>query len=311
MLLSLARLTMRGPWVAPGVIAACGLLALPFGPALFVSGGLVALVTLRQGAGPGLRVTVGALALMAAALLGLGQMPGVALASIAGMWLVVWQACLLLRARGAQGEALTLTAIAAAVYAAVMRMSVDDVDEFWSSRLGALSESIEAQGGTFLTAAQVELYGGMMHEASVIMLALMLGTMVLLGRYWQAGLYNPGGFRQEFTSVVMPGAALAAGAVVALGNVLVRLGGATPGLSADFMWLVLVTFAWQGLAVVHGRLMAGRSRVWGWVFYTVLGLFPLPALMLLAGLGVSDRFRDYRRLRDKRTQWQKDSTSQD
>jgi len=220
MLLRLARLTMRGPWIAILMVAVTGLLALPFGPALFVSGALVALVTLRQGPAGGLRVVAGAAALLGAGVLALSGRVGPAVLTIGVLWFAVWSAAGILRTGGRQGLAVSALGLWTAGYATAMRLGVADVDEFWTSRLRALNAGIEAQGGEFLTTAQLDLYGGMMHEASIAMLYLMLGSMLMLGRYWQAGLYNPGGFRTEFRTLSLPGGAWAAGALVALASML-------------------------------------------------------------------------------------------
>ena len=65
----LARAAMRGPVAASLIIAAFALLALVFAPALFVSGGLLSLVTLRHGALQGLKVVALASAVTAGAIL--------------------------------------------------------------------------------------------------------------------------------------------------------------------------------------------------------------------------------------------------
>jgi len=85
MLLRLARLTMRGPWIAILTVAVTGLLALPFGPALFVSGALVALVTLCQGPAGGFRVLAGAAGLLGAGVLGLSGRVGPAVWTIGAL----------------------------------------------------------------------------------------------------------------------------------------------------------------------------------------------------------------------------------
>jgi len=310
MLLRLARLTMRGPWIAILAIAVTGLLALPFGPALFISGALVALVTLRQGPVGGFRVLAGAAALLGAAVLGLSVRVGPAVWTIGGLWLAVWSASVVLRTAGRQGTAVLVLGIWTAGYATAMRLGVSDVDEFWTSRLRALNEGIEAQGGQFLTSQQLTLYGGMMHEASLAMLYVMLGSMLMLGRYWQAGLYNPGGFRSEFRALSLPTGAWAAGALVALASILGRLSGKPVGLLDDLLLLMLMVFSWQGLAVMHGRMLAGMHWLWAWGFYALFIALPQLVVLVLAGIGISDRYKDYRRLRVQVPQKPEDTSGQ-
>jgi len=310
MLLRLARLTMRGPWIAILMVAVTGLLALPFGPALFVSGALVALVTLRQGPAGGLRVVAGAAALLGAGVLALSGRVGPAVLTIGVLWFAVWSAAGILRTGGRQGLAVSALGLWTAGYATAMRLGVADVDEFWTSRLRALNAGIEAQGGEFLTTAQLDLYGGMMHEASIAMLYLMLGSMLMLGRYWQAGLYNPGGFRTEFRTLSLPGGAWAAGALVALASMLSRLAGKPVGVLEDLLLLAVMVFSWQGLAVMHARILAGMHWLWAWGFYSLFLALPQLVVLVLAGIGISDRYKDYRRLRVQVPQKPEDTTGQ-
>lgn len=310
MLLRLARLTMRGPWVAIVAVAVTGLLALPFGPALFVSGALVALVTLRQGAAGGFRVLAAACVLLGAGVLGLSGRVGPAVWTIGGLWLATWSAASVLRTGGQQGVAVLMLGVWTGFYATAMRLGVGDVDEFWTSRLRALNEGIEAQGGEFLTARQLELYGGMMHEASLAMLYLMLGAMLMLGRYWQAGLYNPGGFRTEFRALSLPTGVWAAGALVALASMVSRATGHPVGLLDDWLLLVLMVFGWQGLAIMHARVLAGMHGLWAWGFYALFVALPQMVVLVLAGIGISDRYKDYRRLRVQAPRKPEDTSGQ-
>jgi len=310
MLLRLARLTMRGPWIAILTVAVTGLLALPFGPALFVSGALVALVTLRQGPAGGFRVLAGAAGLLGAGVLGLSGRVGPAVWTIGALWLAVWSAAGLLRSAGRQGVAVSALGLWTAGYAIAMRLGVGDVDEFWTSRLRALNAGIEAQGGEFLTAAQLQLYGGMMHEASIAMLYLMLGAMLMLGRYWQSGLYNPGGFRTEFRALSLPAGTWAVGGLVALASMLSRLTGKSVGLLDDLLLLVVMVFSWQGLAVMHARVLAGMHWLWAWGLYALFIVLPQLVVLVLAGIGISDRYKDYRRLRVQVPQPPKDTSGQ-
>ena len=311
MLLRLARLTMRGPWAAILTIAVSGLLALPFGPALLVSGGLLALVSLRHGATGGLRVLVGAALVLGVCVFGLSGRLGPAVWTIAVLWLAVWSAATSLRVGGQQGSAVLILGVWTAAYATAMRAGVGDVDEFWTSRLRALNEGIEAQGGQFLTAQQLELYGGMMHEASLATLYLMLGAMLMLGRYWQAGLYNPGGFASEFRALSLPTGAWAVGALVALAGILGRALGHSVGVLDDWLLLVLMMFSWQGLAILHGRVLARTHGLWSWGFYALFVALPQLVVLVLAGVGISDRYKDYRRLRKEAPRKAEDTAGQD
>ena len=111
---------------------------------------------------------------------------------------------------------------------------------------------------------------------------------LLLARWWQATLYNPGGFRQEFHQLRLP--PLLVTGLIACG-VLVTLGG-----EAYYFWAVLfaVPLVVAGFALVHGAVaLKGWQRTPLVILY-VTWLFSgwVKALLLL--LVVIDSWWDFR-----------------
>lgn len=131
-----------------------------------------------------------------------------------------------------------------------------------------------------------QLYAGGLGAAHTVM---MLGSLVL-ARWWQSTLYNPGGFRQEFHQLrLSPGPALLIMAVLALG----------PQFGLDLVrWLplLLLPLAFAGLALVHGSVAKRElGGTWLFMFYmavVVLGPYVITLLVLLA---VVDSLVDIRR----------------
>ncbi len=116
---------------------------------------------------------------------------------------------------------------------------------------------------------------------------------LFLARWWQAMLYNPGGFGIEFRLLRLH-------KFVAYGGLLLMLpwwlGSASGGDWARSLGLVLASaFVLQGLAVVHGLLAGHRLRfaLLTALYVTVLLAMPYPA-MLLALLGMADTWVDVR-----------------
>lgn len=111
---------------------------------------------------------------------------------------------------------------------------------------------------------------------------------VVLGRWWQALLYNPGGFRSEFHALRLPVAA-----VVALVVGIVLLGSSGAWQSWSLILQVPLTIA--GVALVHA--MAARAGLGNGaltLFY-VLWVLLLPLRWLVQLLAVIDSFIDVRR----------------
>jgi len=117
----------------------------------------------------------------------------------------------------------------------------------------------------------------------------MLGIVLLcllLGRWWQAVLYNPGGFREEFHSLRLT--RWFAGLVLALvvGSMVTP-----PGIVSDLASVMGAVFLLQTLAVMHA-IAAMRGWHVGWLIgaYLILPLMLRPAALL----GLADSFVDFR-----------------
>ena len=295
-MLGIARFAMRGPLQAIGASAAFALLALIFAPALYVSGGIIGLVTLRRGAVAALQVMVAASALCAGAILGLTGHLGLAAMLIVATWLPVWAACLTLRRTESQGTALLNVGVCVAAYAGWVRLALPDVEAFWRERLNLLAEAVKLQGGKFLEHDALNAVSGMMHSASVAVMAVSLGGMVLLARWWQAGLYNVGGFRLEYHALTVPRWLLpVAGGIALFGTVLTAQGN-PPGYAGDLLIVLVLLFATQGLAVLHAAV-AIRALHGGCLVgtYMLVGLVPHVVVPLLAAIGMADLVGNFRR----------------
>ncbi|HLT63124.1 MAG TPA: hypothetical protein VKZ92_01240 [Pseudohongiella sp.] len=127
--------------------------------------------------------------------------------------------------------------------------------------------------------AVMRLFGMMSMFMSIILL--------MLARWWQALLYNPGGFQQEFHQLkLQPSIAL-----LLLGLLLLASFGSTV-LSGWILYLWVPLF-FAGLALVHGLIgLKKLSRLWLVAFYVLL-LSPMMT-QLLAVAAVIDSWYDFR-----------------
>jgi len=297
-----ARFAMRGPFHAAAAAALCLLGALSFGLLVIPAGAVVALVTLRRGARRGLQVLLLGTALAAVGRMALG---GDALAMLV-LGLVVWLPAWLMAANLARTERqalpLLMIAVLVAAYAVAIRLAVGDVAAFWSARLAGLLAAVAAEGGPTLAPAQIDLVAAQIHAWTLVAMFALLAAIVLLARWWQAVLYNPGGFGAEFRTLVLPRTLLPAtlGAVVAL--VAMRLAGGQGAVVGDVCVILMVLFAFQGLAVIHFRARAvALARGWLAGLYVMLMLTPQIVGPILATTGLADGFADFRRLAARRS----------
>lgn len=119
---------------------------------------------------------------------------------------------------------------------------------------------------------------------------------LMLGRYWQAMLYNPGGFAQDFQRVRLP--RLVAVALVALmflsPSLSVGLAALTP--------LCAVVMAIAAMSLIHGLASRHRMSVF-WLAGLYLGLFFFSQILipLLVIMALVDSLVDFRGLKASTT----------
>lgn len=123
--------------------------------------------------------------------------------------------------------------------------------------------------------------------AALLQITTLLSLM--LGRYWQALLYNPGGFGLEFRALrFSPAPAM----VLLAGMLLAPSMGVQAAMLAP---LCSVPLVFAGIALVHGLVAQNRmSRFWLVGLYVTLALFMQLLYPLLAILAIVDSLFDFR-----------------
>ncbi len=288
---------MGGYPPAIGVVALSsllGLLAQPLtAPLAYLGGGALALVTLRRGPLPGLVVMAGsalAVGLMGALALG----GGVPLVVGAGsLWLPVWFAAMVLRRTVSLAWAVSVALGLGAVLVLAAHLAWDDPAQWWQDRLAPLVRAILKEGGPDLSDALPFMARWMTAMAAA---ALVFGTAVSLfiGRWWQAMLYNPGGFGREFRALQL-GPQLG-GATLLLMVAGMLLDGQAGRLATDLAVVLMTGFLFQGIALVHALVKAsGRGRGWLVALYVLLVVAEPHAAVMLSLFGVADSWTRFRR----------------
>ncbi|MFG6176593.1 hypothetical protein ACGTN6_05075 [Halomonas sp. THAF12] len=276
-MLPVARWMMRG--TPQSVIGAAAATLVPW---LFWLGAAIAgLVALRRGLSPALPVIVAA-------------------AVPAGWWWtrgdVIPLACILLvtlmavvlRARLRWSETLIVGALAGA---AMIQLGIflppggagpllEQLRQS-SPEIASMLDEFSRQGLATERLAEL-LIGGV--TGLVVLLAAV--ACLALARSWQAGLYNPGGFREEFHALrLAPRELLVLMAILAIGAVLVL-----PGLGL-MLWVPLLV---AGIALVHGVIgLKGMNGLWLIAFYVLL-ITTWPMILIVLFAALIDSFADFR-----------------
>ncbi len=276
----LAEFIMRGRWQALGV-AVLGSGSLLFG---WVSAAAIALVTLRNGSASGGWLTLWAI------------LPAIIIAVISGdtgsvlLLLGTFSLAVILR----ESVSLSLAVMASVPLALLGGAALTLFNGVFLQELVATFNQALAQFEQEL--AQGEAAEMVFNGVSVPQVAALLATgnaviallSLILGRYWQASLYNPGGFGEEFRALRLP-----VGAVLLMASAALILW----WMGADWrVWsaVVVLPLTIVGFSLLHAfAKRAGKGVTWLALMYA-LWIVLDPVKWLWVGCVVIDTFADVR-----------------
>jgi len=292
---ALARYIMRGRMQAILVTAVAALLSLLLPPLNYISSAVVGLVTLRKGWREGLITIVGAGLAMA---LFAGITPADPLRAdmvAAAIWLPVWTLALVLRYTVSLSATVASAGMIGTLIVVGTYLSLDDPAQSWRNVLGRLVTLAKQQNEPAVADSLGQiLLNAAPHMTGMLIAALMLGLTLslFLARWWQASLYNPGGFGQEFRGLRLGHnyALLTAGALAVS-----MVGSGWPAEVAVNVLIVLVAvYLVHGMGLVHGIVAAKGIHV-GWLItvYAITFILPQSTLLLAAG-AFADSWLDIR-----------------
>ena len=293
---SLAAFAMRSRSGAALAAATGAVLFWLFPPFLIAATAVLALVTLRRGALEGALIGLAA----GAAATGLTWLafgrPSPMLQVLLPCWSMAWLLALVLRATVSLSRTFQAAAVLGVAGVAGAYLVFPDPTAWWRGLLSRLRQEFTDPAALGLAAdrAAWEQLLGLIESwapylpGHAVSAALMVALLaLLLGRWWQAGLFNPGGFRPEFQELrlgrVMAGLTLLlfAAMLVAHWPPLVNVA------------LVLGTlYTLQGIALVHAVVFKLQLSP-AWLLFFYLLLVPLLSQIVMA-LGIADAWADFR-----------------
>ncbi len=282
----------RSQAVTAAVLLAMASLLVP--PLSILSSAVIALVILRRGQIEGLMI-IGLAGLVSGllAVVLIGN-PAPAL-GVVFLWLPVFVTALVLRTTRSLPLTVEAALLVGLMAIGVIYLEFPDPAVTWREALEPFSQELtraellaEDQRILFLEAMARWMTG---FFAAVFFLLIVVS--VFLARWWQAVLFNPGGFRQEFHALRLHRRLGFAGLLL---MVLLLAGfGREGGLILDLSILLSAALMLQGLAVAHGISGLRKAHpVWLVALY-ILYFFAMPQVwMLLAGIGLADLWLDFR-----------------
>jgi hypothetical protein len=262
---------------------------------IYIGGGALALYTLSNGARDGLLALGGsvlALGLLSAMVVG-HFLPGMVMLVY---WLPVWLAAVILRdTRSLAWSVMALTVLAALVVV-MMFLAMGDPAAWWTQQLQPLAKMLDEKPELAAQQAQLKVW---MEQLPGMMTGLLAAGMIfaclvslLIGRWWQSLLVNPGGLRQEFYAFRLSKSVSLAG-LLFFAVASVKMGWFSD-LFLQLSLVMMMPFLLSGLAMVHA-IAAVRNVHRGWMIglYILMGVFP-QVLMMIIVFGAMDPWVDFR-----------------
>jgi hypothetical protein len=295
---------MQGRLQATIAASSLALLSLLFPPVSIVSSAAIALITLRRGASEGLYIL--GCGTIAAGLLGFFIQGNFQYAiAFLLLWLPIWLISTVLR----EGQNLSL-AVGISVFIGMLGIIgvyvfVTSPASMWKPVLAQIITQMAPTGVPIENIRQaVEILSRYMTGTFFAGIVITLLSGLFLGRWWQAILYNPGGFKQEFLALTT-GPRFTLAALVVIGMAFAKLG-VMSEIATNIAAILFVLYVLIGIAILHTVFAAksyGKHIVP--MFYITLILIPInlkPFILLaIALVGLSDMWLDLRKNKFKPT----------
>ena len=277
-MLFLASFILKGQSQAALVAASMAILGLAVPPAAWISAAAIVLVTLVNGPKSGLITT--ALSLAGAGLFAflIFSAPEIAVIFVLLAWLPAWLVAAVLRQTVSLAYSLQILTVMSLLAVVMLYVMYPNIGELWREPLDIIVKQLAEQSPDFSLAELkqtedwiIEFLPGLF--ASSIMFGTVLS--LLLGRWWQAVFYNPGGFGKEFQSLDL-------GKVSALCAITIMLIAAIVDsvFAVAMVTVVFVLYGMQALSLLHAAINIRQVNA-AWLFVIYVIMFFVPHVLLL------------------------------
>jgi len=248
----------------------------------------VALYLMRKGALPGLHVAAATAAITLLAGMFLQTRPGLNYPVLLFLLPPVYLGAWLLRVYAEQGIALTAIALCAAVAALGVEIFSGDAVTWWGEWLKMAIRNVpDASYEGFEVNNSLVFVNGL----AAMLLGMAGSGALLLGRWLQALLYNPGGFRDEFQTLRIPTWVAPAWIVVTI-----ILGAIKSNFAYDLGLVGAMLYFFQGMAILHySAARAENGRYYLIPPYVLLFIMPQFVIVGFACVGLTDPLINYRK----------------
>lgn len=221
------------------------------------------------------------------------QMLMIATLTIIAINILTWLLALILRRYGNWNWVIEVSILAGVVLIFAIHLIFPDLQNWWSAQLtsylnktASMLEQFAPEGDAARGEMQASIVANMKQYvtgfviASIILNALL---QLIIARWWQAIMFNPGGLRQELYAIRL--SYVSASVFIAI----LALAYAGNALGLDMMPVMVIAFCAAGLSLIH-CILAAKNAGWFWLALVYLGmlfLFPM-GVVLVAMVGLLD-----------------------
>lgn len=291
-MLFLAKFILKGQSQAALVAATMAILGLILPPAAWISAAAIVLITLVHGPQRGVITT--AMALLGAALFSylIFATPQVAIVFVLLVWLPAWLLATVLRQTVSLAYSLQILTVVCLLAVVAIYTLYPDFGEFWRESLDQIVMQLASQSEDFSLAELKQTEDWVISFLPGLFISsLMFGTILslLLGRWWQAVNFNPGGFAEEFQSLNLGKvSALVAVALIVLAMSIDDI------FAVALVTVMFVLYGMQALSILHAVIRIRQlNGTWLFAFYLIMFFVP-HLLMLLILVSLADPWLDIR-----------------
>jgi len=278
--LFLARFILKGQSQAALVAATMAILGLMVPPAAWISAAAIVLVTLVHDSKSGL-ITL-ALSSLGAAIFSflIFATPQIAVMFVLLAWLPAWIMASILRQTVSLAYSLQILTVMGLLAVIMLYVLFPNFGEFWREPLDQMVAQLAQQSNDFSLAELKQTEDWIIEFLpGLFVSSIIFGSMVslLLGRWWQAVYYNPGGFAKEFQSLNLGKISALVAATIMLIAALVN-----SVFAIALVTVVFVLYSMQALSLVHAAIEIRQvNTAWLIMIYLIMLFIPQVVLLLM------------------------------
>ena len=296
-MLGLAKFVMKGPNQALIAAVLLSILTIWIAPIGLLVGAVIGLITLRVGVIDGLKVLIWSMVVNVGLTVALTGSYLPAVISVMEFMLPIWVLAVVLRNTNSLAQTLQLAMLIVGLGLIGFHLVVPDTAQWWLTLFNQqIKPLLEASQLDYQTES-IEKLAGMLTMLLGSFALILWFSIVMIARWWQGSLYNPGQFQADFYQFALPKNIAYLAIILAISAVVF---GNQPGLIYDLSGLVISALMFQGLAIAH-QTVAVKKLHNAWLVSLYVALFIFPQVMLiLAIIGLLDIWSDFR------SRWQQD-----